>query len=252
MQDDLKDQLYCAPELATFYDFDNGWGAGLEYCRDLAAAAHSVLDLGCGTGLFLSRLPDSCKSVGVDPAGAMLEIARNRPGGARVKWIEEDALKLRLADRFDLIVMTGHAFQVFLTEENQRAALRTIAYHIAPGGRFIFDTRNPVEEDWRNWTPDATRRSFKHPELGQVESWNDVSYDRDTAIVTYQTHYRIIASDTHFSAESQIKFTSQKQLASMLADTGLAVETWLGDWNGDPFTMASPEIIPIGHLSQNI
>jgi len=38
----------------------------------------------------------------------------------------------RLGRRFDLVVLTGHAFQVFLTDDDQRAVLSTIAEHLAP------------------------------------------------------------------------------------------------------------------------
>ena len=35
-----------------------------------------------------------------------------------------------------------------LTPGDRKAALDTIAAHLAPGGGFIFDTRNPAVEEW--------------------------------------------------------------------------------------------------------
>ncbi|CAM5435855.1 Class I SAM-dependent methyltransferase OS=Streptomyces tendae OX=1932 GN=GUR47_05495 PE=4 SV=1 [Streptomyces tendae] len=57
--------------------------------------ARSVLDIGCGTGVFAVLLADrGLDVVGVDPAGASLDVARGRPGADRVRWIEGDATSL--------------------------------------------------------------------------------------------------------------------------------------------------------------
>ena len=86
--------------------------------------------LGCGTGRLTVTLVDgNTEVVGVDPAAAMLDVARAKSGGGAVEWIQGDARALRLNRRFDLVLLTGHAFQVFLTSANQVAVLRTIAAH---------------------------------------------------------------------------------------------------------------------------
>ena len=185
------DDLYRDAALAQFYDLDNQWGVDLDYCRRLADDARSILDLGCGTGLLAARLADRREVVGVDPAAAMLDIARRRPGGERATWVDADARSVRLGRRFDLVFLTGHAFQVFLNDDDRRAVLSTIAEHLAPGGRFIFDTRNPAAQAWHEWTPKHSMRRFERPSLGTVEAWNDIDRDATTGIVTYQTHWLV-------------------------------------------------------------
>jgi SAM-dependent methyltransferase len=244
-------RLYDDPELAQFYDLENGWAADLDYCRNLADGCSSVLDLGCGTGLFAASLAQrsGCEVFGVDPATAMLDIAAKRPGGDRVRWVQGDGRTIRLDRRFDLVVLTGHAFQVFLTEEDRAAALRTIAAHLTPEGRFIFDTRNPAVEAWRKWTPDKSKRHVEHPSLGRVLAWNDVSRDPATGIVTYGTFYNVMANDRLYSSHARIAFPSQQQLASSIPVCGLTVQRWLGDWSGTSYSPSSPEIIPVGTLA---
>lgn len=241
-----EDKLYRDPDLAQFYDLENRWGPDLDFCLRFAKDARSVLDLGCGTGQLAARLAEGRHVVGVDPAAAMLEVARVRPGGEGVTWIQADARSVRLERQFDLVLLTGHAFQVFLSDEDQRALLSTIAVHLAPAGRFVFDTRNPAFEEWREWTPAHSKRRFEAPGLGDVEAWNDAAHDAATEIVTYQTHYRIADGGRHFSASSDIRFTDRETLATMLDGAGLAVDEWLGDWNGAPCGPSSPEIIPVG------
>lgn len=146
------------------------------------------------------------------------------------------------------MVLTGHAFQVFLNQDDQRAAISTIAAHLAPQGRFVFDTRNPLDDDWRTWTPDETRRTIEHREYGAVETWNDVSRDDAAGIVSYETHYRIERDGSHFSAASRIAFPGRDQVAALLEDAGLVVDAWMGDWLGAPCNAASPDIIPVGRI----
>ncbi len=241
------DYLYGDPELAQFYDLvTDGLRLDFNYCLQLAEDAHSVLDLGCGTGALAARMADRRTVVGVDPAAAMLDIARSRPGGQRVTWEEADARNVRLGRQFDLVLLTGHAYQVFLTDEDQRAVLSTIARHLGPGGRFIFDTRNPDTQTWRNWTEKGAMRKFEHPSLGTVERWSDAVRDEAVGIVTYKTYYRIVASDRHLCAASKIRFTPRDRLAAMVDEAGLVVDEWLGDWKGGAFGPASREIIPVG------
>jgi len=247
------DRLYGDPDLAQFYDIENGWAEDLDHCRSLAEGCASVLDLGCGTGLFAASLTQG-DVVGIDPAAAMLDIAAKRPGGERVRWIQDDARTVRLGRRFDLVVLTGHAFQVFLTDEDRAAVLRTIATHLAPEGRFIFDSRNPETRQWRAWTPANSRRHIEHPALGRVLAWNDASCDPVTGIVTYGTFYKL-ADDRLFSSQSKIAFPSRERLASLIDAGGLTAEQWLGDWSGTPFSPTSPEIIPVGtssHLDRDL
>jgi hypothetical protein len=128
--------------------------------------------------------------------------------------------------------------------------LSTIAEHLAPCGRFVFDTRNPAAQAWRDWTPKPSMRRFEHPSLGTVEAWNDVDHDATTGIVTYQTHYRIIANDRHYSAAPKIQFTTQERLAVLLDEAGLVIEEWLGDWKGGAYGPTSREINPVGGFAQ--
>ena len=245
------DRLYHDPALADFYDLENGWerSPDFAYCRAFAADAASVLDLGCGTGELAVALAGERLVVGVDPAAAMLEIARAKPGAKRVDFVEGDARTVRLGRRFDLVLLTGHAFQVFLTVEDRRAALATIAAHLAPGGRFIFDSRNPACREWEEWGPEESMRLVEHPRFGAVSAWNDVTHDPATGIVTYETHYEIRATGRRLSAASRIAFPQKAELDALLAEAGLKVERWLGDWEGGDWWPDAGEMIPLGTLA---
>lgn len=243
------DPLYRDPDLAQFYDAVNPWRDDFDYCVALAGDAGSVLDIGCGTGELAAALAPGRRVTGVDPAAAMLDIARARPGGDGVTWVEADARSVRLEDRFDLIVLTGHAYQVFLTDDDQRAVLATIAAHLSPEGRFIFDTRNPTLMTWKNWTRPKSAQMFDHPRLGRVEAWTEHSYDNETSILTYRNGYRVLDGDREYSASARIRYTPQEAVAAMIDEAGLTVDQWLGDWKGNPYDPSARDIIPLGRLA---
>lgn len=242
-----EDLLYADPALARFYDLDNGWGEDREFCLRLAAGADSVLDLGCGTGDLAIRIAadHGAAVTAADPATAMLDLARAKPGAERVCWVEGDARSLRLGRGFDLVVMTGHAFQTMLTRKDRAACLATIARHLAPGGRFAFDSRNPAAREWEDWRPEASERRFDDPVLGPVPAWNDASWNAARRIVPYGTHYRT-ADGRLLSATSRIAFPPLAELEGAIAVAGLAVDRWIGDWTGAPLTPQGPELIPLG------
>ncbi len=245
MHDDL---LYNDPALASFYDVENEWMDDSERCFRMAEEARSVLDLGCGTGLLAVAMAEGGKRrvVGVDPAPAMLAIARAREGGGDATFIEADARTVRLEERFELITMTGHAFQCMLTREDRLALMKTIAAHLAEKGRFIFDSRNPAAEEWLEWNRDESERVIEHPEQGTFLAWNEASQDPATGIVTYETHYQNLIGTKHYQAKSRIAFPDKAELEALLKEAGLKAEQWLGDWSGEAWGPDMPEMVVIG------
>jgi SAM-dependent methyltransferase len=115
--------------------------------------AESVVDIGCGTGSLAVRLAASGLAVvGVDPAGASLDVARAKPDAERVAWVQGDATALeRLGLAADLAVMTGNVAQVFVSDDDWARTLAAACACLRPGGWFAFETRRPEVRDWERW-----------------------------------------------------------------------------------------------------
>jgi ubiquinone/menaquinone biosynthesis C-methylase UbiE len=237
--------IYTDTRLAACYDAANPLEYVDAYYLALAGdAPKSILDMGCGTGRLAVALAErGHKVTGADPSAGMMRVARSRPGNERVTWIDSDAKSLALNARFDLIVMTGNVFQVFLTDEEVRATLRTLRRHLAPAGRLAFETRNPLVEEWRGWTPALTREMIDVPGVGAVEVHYDIA-EAKGAFVTYKTHYRFGPDDVAVGRDT-LRFMSKEQLAAFLTEAGFTEVTWFGDWDRAPLTQRSPEFVVI-------
>ncbi|MFK7791540.1 MAG: methyltransferase domain-containing protein [Devosiaceae bacterium] len=249
----MASPLYDDIELATFYDFgQKNERHDYAFCLDLAKSAEIVLDLGCGTGDLAIAMATSSHATNqvtaVDPAEGVLQLARAKDGSDRVSWVRDDARGLRLGRAFDMIVLTGHAFQVFLTFADKLACLKTIACHLEPDGLFVFDSRNPEFPASKENTRDRSLRIFSHPVLGAVEAWNQSHYDKSKRILTYVNHYEVLETGQRYAGEERIAYTSQPELAALVDEAGLRVDHWLGDWKGDTFHDSSYDIIPVGGL----
>jgi hypothetical protein len=171
-----------------------------------------------------------------------------RCGDASVSWVLDDAGRVTLKRRFNLVLLTGHAFQVFLIPDDQAAALTTIAAHLAPNGRFIFDSRNPAAEARNRWTPDQSPRVIQHP--GSAGSLRGTTFRkiRPRALSRNRTYYQSIADGAARSSQSQIAFPSREQLSLLIEEAGLEVERWTGDWSGAPWRPQAAGIIRLGRL----
>ena len=88
-----------------------------------------VLDLGCGTGFTLTRLPESVRSVGLDYSPAALAFARRRASSSAL--VRGSAYALPFADAsFDAVL----ALDVLEHLDDDLAAARELRRVLAPGG----------------------------------------------------------------------------------------------------------------------
>ncbi|MBL1094422.1 MULTISPECIES: class I SAM-dependent methyltransferase [Streptomyces] len=244
----MVDFAYADRSLAEWYDLLNPWGPGDDFYLDLVMSADSVLDVGCGTGTLLHRARargHRGRLCGLDPADGMLARARRRTD---IAWLAGDALSLAGRNRpgpvFDLVVMTGHAFQVLVGEAELRGSLAAVRATLTEGGRFAFETRNPLVRPWERWTPDRA-----------VEVRNA---DGVTVRVAHRVDLPVRGDVVHFTetfsgpdgtrprtSRSSLRFLDARTLGERLAGAGLTVEEQYGDWDRRPLTADAPEIITL-------
>ncbi len=181
---------------------------------------------------------------GIDPAAAMLDIARQRPGGEKVRWIDGDILAVGTAECFDLVLMTGHVFQVFLDDDQVLAVFSSVRRHLEDGGRLVFESRNPLARAWERWTPEQSFRTIEHPAMGTVETWHEV-IDVRVGRVSFRTCTRVGGQNKPTISQSTLAFRDHAEIERLLHKTGFADVSALGGWDGQSFSARSSEIITI-------
>jgi len=234
------------PRMAAVYDALGPDRRDTDFYLGLAAelAAPSVADIGCGTGLLACELARRGHAVvGVDPAAAMLAVARHRPGGERVHWIEGGADRL-CAEMADLAVMSGHVAQVIADDDSWRATLAATRKALRPGGRVAFESRNPDVRAWEGWTRRDSARTADDGAGGRFEWWYELTEVlADGARVRSEVHYHFQSSGEELVSENELRFRTRPELAQDLAEAGFEVERLYGDWDRRPAAPGTPELI---------
>ena len=185
--------------------------------------ASRVLDVGCGTGTFACLLAErGVEVVGVDPALASLEVARGKPGAERVRWIHGVAAELPPL-QVDLAVMTGNVAQVFVEDEDWAETLAGVRRSLAPGGRFVFEARDPARKAWLGWNREDTYRKSDIPGVGVVEVWTELLEVTPTT-VTFQGTYVFASDGERLTSKSTLRFRTRAELEESLAAAGFAVD----------------------------
>jgi SAM-dependent methyltransferase len=184
---------------------------------------------------------------GLDPAAAMLARARESAARERVdvEWVLGDPGSASWEGEFELVVMTGHAFQVLLGDEEVRTALAAVRSALADGGRFAFETRNPAARPWERWTPEhAVEVTDGAGAAVRVAHRVEEPVEGDTGdTVRFTTTFT--GPGWERDSRSELRFLDVEALDGFLSGAGLTVVERYGDWARGPLTAASPEIVTV-------
>lgn len=149
-------------------------------------AGMSLLDLGCGPGLYTKRFSQFGLDVtGVDYSQNSIDYATQHDDTSR--YICQDYLTVEFSDNvFDLVTMIYGDFCV-LSYEERDALLVKIHYMLKPDGCFIFDVTQPSHhlhlENYKNWTVMPDGGFWKPTAYIQLE--NGFMYPDDITVHQY-------------------------------------------------------------------
>lgn len=247
----------------TNYDQEDPSDTGVAfYCALAREAGGSVLEIACGTGRVAIPIAQQGFPVtGLDIVPGMLARARAKSAGLAARWVEGDARTFDLGERFQLIFLTGNAFQAFVTNAEQAAVIQRAHAHLHDTGLFAFETRNPR---WRGL--EARAQGYE----GLFFTLETIAEERGSQTYTdvhgrpvrtsYTQLYDHAAQVLHLTGykrwndgqqertqivRTALRYTFPQELAALLHSQGFTIIRQYGDWNGEPLTGASPSIIVV-------
>ena len=241
----MVDRLYYDTDLAALYDV--WWPSqrrDFGFYLPLMMSAEAVLDAGCGTGTLLHEARQSGHTgrlCGLDPAAGMLAQARKWED---IEWVLGDLRSIAWVDQFDLVVMTGHAFQALIEDDELRTSLAAIRVALTKDGRVAFETRNPLARAWERWTPESAVE-VTDTEGTTVRITTQVEAPFDGSTVSFTHIFTSLAWPKPQISRSTLRFLDANLLSSFLIQAGFVIEEQFGDWDRQPLTDTSPEIITL-------
>jgi SAM-dependent methyltransferase len=221
----MPDSLFADARLAQIYDVAEQGRTDLDpYLAVITElGAHSVMDLGCGTGTFACLLARVGREVvAVDPAGASIDVARHKPYAEQVRWLVGDHTALPPMEA-DAVTMTGNVAQVFISDAEWKSSLKAIGAALRPGGMLVFEARDPAREAWLGWNRKDTWRRLDVPGVGVVERWEDL-VEVTLPLVSFRTTFVFQREGATLTSTSTLRFRSKGEVVWSLLGAGFSVE----------------------------
>lgn len=229
----MKQNPFDQALMAAIYDEDNPDGPDHDFYRALAQElnAKTIVDLGCGTGILTVTLAGADRKViGVDPASAMLDVARAREGGGNVQWVQGYSSQIK-PNSADLVVMTGNVAMHILAQA-WKQTLSDIAQGLKPGGVLAFETRSPDARAWEKWNMAGKERMTS---AGVLHETTTVSEPDSNGIVTMVEINRFEDTGDVLELESHLQFRSFEVIRQDLENAGLYIDKVYSSWSRDEF-----------------
>lgn len=208
--------------LATQIDVDNG---------------ASVLDLGCGPGLYSNALARrGARVVGIDFSERSIHYARKTAPAEPIRpvYIHQDYLEAPIEGTFDLVLMAMCDFCV-LSPTQRSSLLGRVQSALAPNGRFVFDVYGLRSLQER------TETVMYAPQL-MDGFWAPNPYHGFLHTFVYKSErvtldkYEIIESTRTRTIYNWLQYYDVPSLSRELASSGLRVEEACGDLTGTELT----------------
>jgi len=234
-----------AAALARLYDLDLTADPGdLDLYLALATRTGGpILELAVGSGRLAVPLAEAGHEVvGVDLDPAMLDRARLRAsrsaGADRLTFVEADLVGLRLPDagRFGLAFIALNSLLVLPTRAAQRAALVTLADHLAPGGVAVVDIWIPDADDLARFDGRIILEWPRlDPESGAIVTKSgSAQHDAATATVSLTTIFEEGGqggTPRRWVRRDRMRLVAADELRGFAEDAGLTVELLGGDYD---------------------
>ena len=191
-----------------------------------------VLDIGCGTGVFLERAVSAgFDAIGIDAAPEMVSIAADRVGKDRVRAERMQGLEETAA--YDSIVSLSWSFNYVRSFAEAHDVLKRLFRALRPEGHLILQIAH---------APNAAGSLGEDREPGPDGQEDDIvflyrfsSVPERPGILRAQYVYGCKSVTELFFEEHQLGAADANEVASLASGVGFEDIELLDSWRGEPF-----------------
>lgn len=235
------------------------------FVEQAQAAGGRVLDLACGTGRIAIALAQAGLEVtAIDSSSGMIARFRGKLNDqpkavqSHITIHQAEMHAFTVPGPFSAVLCCD-AFFHNLTVDDQICCLRCIAFHLVPGGRFIFNIPNPTIAFLSHAASPEGRVFNKRDEYALDNSTDTVlveqAQDADLFEQTITTRLRFTRLDAEQNPiktdESSwiTRFTFRYEAIHLLCRCGFEVESLTGSYRGAPVSESS-QLVFIARLKE--
>lgn len=202
----------------------------------------SVIDFGCGPGLYTSRLAKKQAAVtGIDFSKRSIQYAQEtaRKDGLAITYINQNYLEFDTTDRFDLILMIYCDFCA-LSPDQRKILLNKFSSFLKSGGSVLLDAFTLTAFDQREETTVFERNLLNgFWSAGEYYGFlNIFKYDREKVMLD---KYSIIEANRTRTVYNWLQYFSREAIEKEFNQCGLKIETLYNDVAGTPYSPETKE-----------
>ena len=206
--------------------------------------ATSIIDFGCGPGLYTTRFAETGASVtGVDFSERSIRYAKNtaKEKGLNIDYVLQDYLEFETDKRFDLITMIWCDFSA-LSPQQRALLLGKFGELLKDKGAVLLDVDSMVR--FHNATAKSTAYCFSPT----AEFMSPVPHHMFTTEYKYEQEHVLLVKQTIIEQDRELEILHWAQCYSLqslkkeFANNGLRIAESYSDVAGSPFTEDSDVI----------
>jgi len=133
--------------MMEYADYDEIIKYLIDKIKEQGIKEGKLLDLGCGSGEILKKIPKEYEVSGMDLSGEMLEIARTKID-SKIKLYHDDMRTFKTGEKYSSIISIFDTINHLTSNFELEMTLKNVNEHLEEGGIYIFDvvSREFMEE----------------------------------------------------------------------------------------------------------
>ena len=218
--------------------------ASVEWINELfdLGPGKSVIDLGCGPGLYANRLATTGAALtGIDISERSIEYARAAAerDDVEVEYLVGDYLRLDTDRRYDLALMIMCDYCA-LSPQQRAQLLAKVGRLLEPGGAFLFDVYSLAY--FATWEEQVSYGVGLMDDFWSASPYygflNTHRYDAEKVVLE---KYTIVGEEGTTEYFNWFQHYDVESLSAEVEAAGLVVDQVFGDVAGEPYEEIAPE-----------